>query len=33
LTPEIIVDLLSKGLTEQTIIFVSESIQSLTALV
>jgi hypothetical protein len=33
LTPEKIVDLLSKVLTEQTIIFVSENIQSLTALV
>jgi len=33
LTPEIIVDLISKVLTEQSIIFVSENIQSLTALV
>jgi len=33
LTPEMIVDLISKIVTEQTIIFVSENIQSLTALV
>ena len=33
LTPEIIIDLLFKVLTEQSIIFVSDDIQNLTALV
>lgn len=33
LSPKIIIDLLLKVLTEQTIIFVSEDIQTLTALV
>ena len=33
LTPEIIIDLLFKILTEQSIIFVSDDIQNLTALV
>ena len=33
LTPELIIDLILKVLTEQTIIFISENIQNLTAFV